>query len=527
MKTTKTFLKLICAFLLLSFIAVGQPTHLPITGYKYPSNVPDGYSKSTLTGTYGHSIVNIQDIAVTQNYHFQCGTSSFSINGSNSTRMYLCKKNAITGAPISMSNVNIGTLQGASQTVDICNGMLLDEANNRIYLFGTSQSPGSYKSAVVICYNMTTLEVETNFAYGSGVTYLSSLNQETNVTDMAIVGNLGNSLSVIAAVVHEKNVFGKNYININMFDKYGAYYCEKKIDYGNYKCYGNRIKKVKEASINIVGKVVNDYEQAIPMVWQLTPTPTCLDLNAQTPLNFSTPPLGYGEFVDFDMEYNNQWGNIIAIGNNTNNSGLWGKYAQSGNSFILSSTFKGTQAGDKFIRCLAQPDGYTVILSGGGTNLGKLGFLTIAGNMYANTQQLLAKETTGLNKDKSGNIIIGGCLNNQHTTIKFSSYNGVWGGEVNKTEAPMAVSKQKEEILIDIFPNPASNNLTLTFNGTSKNYTNLQVVDISGKKIIELNDFNIEDKEKINLDITDLKKGVYFIRLTSNEKSIFKKVIKE
>lgn len=76
-------------------------------------------------------------------------------------------------------------------------------------------------------------------------------------------------------------------------------------------------------------------------------------------------------------------------------------------------------------------------------------------------------------------------------------------------------------LFISIYPNPARDilNFTTTDN-TSIN--NVSILDISGKVVLNSNNFNNN-----SVDISKLQSGVYFVKFSSDDKSIVKKFIKE
>jgi len=65
-----------------------------------------------------------------------------------------------------------------------------------------------------------------------------------------------------------------------------------------------------------------------------------------------------------------------------------------------------------------------------------------------------------------------------------------------------------------VYPNPASNQLTLELKDLSKlQSSHIAILDMTGRRLLSKS-FN----GKMNIDITDLKVGVYFIQLLSDEK---------
>ena len=518
----KLFLKISAGYLLLFGVltSTAQPVHTPIAAYKY-MNSNNGYSRSILTGATSHSSSVVFDIAVSQNYHFQCGTSTFTGTGN---RMFICKKDAVTGAPIGMNNANAGILYGGPESSDECKGMLLDEANNRVYLFGTMQNPGDIKRAVVICYNMTTLAIETGFAYGFGVSSVNSTNFESEVIDMTLT-NAGNFI----ILMNVKDINNKYYLSLAELNLAGDFIGSGQISNPSYECYGSRVKYVYDVLgvIYVVGKATNTSGQAIPMFWAIYQS--SYTLKGQLPAQFTSPLAGYGAFVDFNMA---GVSNCIAIGNNTSNSGIWAKILWNSitGTYNYDATFKNTgslpgiQAGVIFKRSLLQPDGYTVTLSGPASTNGSLGYITPTGNAYANTQSLQLQHANGLNKDNNGNIIVGGCYSAFISTAKFTSYSGSWIQFVNRIPTNASSITKEEEFTA--FPNPAGEHVVLNYTGTVNGSESISITDISGKKVLGLNNISF-DNQKITVDISELKNGVYFIQLNTAEKTIMQKIVKQ
>ncbi len=100
------------------------------------------------------------------------------------------------------------------------------------------------------------------------------------------------------------------------------------------------------------------------------------------------------------------------------------------------------------------------------------------------------------------------------TTIYEAQYSNIING----------VKKSMDEI-ITIYPSPASDFLTISFNQPTGNYQKISITDILGKLIYTSNQKNL-DKEII-LPVSMLKKGMYYIRLESSEGILLKAFLKE
>lgn len=78
----------------------------------------------------------------------------------------------------------------------------------------------------------------------------------------------------------------------------------------------------------------------------------------------------------------------------------------------------------------------------------------------------------------------------------------------------------KEAINISIYPNPASNYIVVSTIGIKK--YQLNIIDINGNTIVETST-SIPHQ---SIDLSNLSKGIYFIKVISNEKSFVQKLIK-
>ena len=77
------------------------------------------------------------------------------------------------------------------------------------------------------------------------------------------------------------------------------------------------------------------------------------------------------------------------------------------------------------------------------------------------------------------------------------------------------------EKMATIYPNPARDNLTIKFRDPQKNAV-IMVVDMIGKMERRYDEIHIKST---NLDVSNLKNGVYFINIRSNNKTMTEKVI--
>ena len=73
---------------------------------------------------------------------------------------------------------------------------------------------------------------------------------------------------------------------------------------------------------------------------------------------------------------------------------------------------------------------------------------------------------------------------------------------------------------IDVYPNPASNVINVRSEFT---IDNLGIFDLMGRTVKQ----QISNKKEFSLDVSDLSKGIYLVKLTSGEKEAVTKFIKK
>jgi hypothetical protein len=81
---------------------------------------------------------------------------------------------------------------------------------------------------------------------------------------------------------------------------------------------------------------------------------------------------------------------------------------------------------------------------------------------------------------------------------------------------------------LSVYPNPSSNNLYVNFSLNGASSVNMDMIDITGRKVAELISEN-EMNGVINktFDVSSLTKGIYFIRLKINDQLTVKKIVVE
>jgi hypothetical protein len=76
---------------------------------------------------------------------------------------------------------------------------------------------------------------------------------------------------------------------------------------------------------------------------------------------------------------------------------------------------------------------------------------------------------------------------------------------------------------ISIFPLPANNYLNIRFPSTMSGQATIQLIDLVGQKVIELTD-EINSQNPYKLNVSNLKSGIYILRISNHGNSFIRKV---
>jgi hypothetical protein len=126
----------------------------------------------------------------------------------------------------------------------------------------------------------------------------------------------------------------------------------------------------------------------------------------------------------------------------------------------------------------------------------------------------------------------------------FQNYTAITGGtykvivtnanSCSKTSAGQIVTvncrlseENDEEAEMTIFPNPSDGMVTLKFNSTENQNCELMIIDITGREVIHQ---QIKTSSGINentVDISNLVKGIYLVKLRTSNKEIINRIVKE
>jgi hypothetical protein len=71
---------------------------------------------------------------------------------------------------------------------------------------------------------------------------------------------------------------------------------------------------------------------------------------------------------------------------------------------------------------------------------------------------------------------------------------------------------------VNVFPNPANDNVTVSFNLVNANLVKIELIDLTGKTIRVTDSMKLNSGlNEISLNVADVKQGVYFVKLSTEE----------
>jgi hypothetical protein len=95
------------------------------------------------------------------------------------------------------------------------------------------------------------------------------------------------------------------------------------------------------------------------------------------------------------------------------------------------------------------------------------------------------------------------------------------------TQWPLAVEDAlSEKLEFEVYPNPASDIVTVAWKGLSQTQTTITLSEITGKTLITNRVTNFESLGHSTLDVTELQKGVYFVTVKSQGSTQTKRFVK-
>jgi hypothetical protein len=121
-------------------------------------------------------------------------------------------------------------------------------------------------------------------------------------------------------------------------------------------------------------------------------------------------------------------------------------------------------------------------------------------------------------------------LNIIDSSLNLGFYIAWSNGIVDSFEKATSRTSTKEIIENNnfvMYPNPANENVSIVLNATQKSEGNVNLFDMKGALIKSINTKLVAGINTVDLSLTDLPKGMYFVQINSNESTLTKKLIVE
>lgn len=105
-------------------------------------------------------------------------------------------------------------------------------------------------------------------------------------------------------------------------------------------------------------------------------------------------------------------------------------------------------------------------------------------------------------------------------TIRFSSVNGTWSVPLSSTfDSFVGIAELPGVTDLLLFPNPVTDQLGLRLSSDAARTLNLQVLDLSGAVVMDLNSWPVSGTAIRQWDIGELASGAYLLRITGADGS--------
>lgn len=104
--------------------------------------------------------------------------------------------------------------------------------------------------------------------------------------------------------------------------------------------------------------------------------------------------------------------------------------------------------------------------------------------------------------------------NSNYVTVKYAN-------------TPTAINENYFTDEFIIYPNPAKNLVTIALNLMERKNTSVSVIDVAGREIKNFSLNLLSGNSRMQLDLSGMNPGIYFVRLNSNKNTLVKKLVIE
>lgn len=103
-------------------------------------------------------------------------------------------------------------------------------------------------------------------------------------------------------------------------------------------------------------------------------------------------------------------------------------------------------------------------------------------------------------------------------TIRFSSLNGTWSVPLSSTYTFITALEEIRGITdVLLFPNPATNQLSLRLNSDAPHTLHLEILDLTGRRVMNPAEWSVQGNGTRKWDIGGLAAGTYLMRISDGQ----------
>jgi hypothetical protein len=101
----------------------------------------------------------------------------------------------------------------------------------------------------------------------------------------------------------------------------------------------------------------------------------------------------------------------------------------------------------------------------------------------------------------------------------------LWVDNLSFSGSVTSVEEKNSSISVGLYPNPVSDNLTIELNSLTYTTLKIELVDLTGKIMKNKIADNFIGNSKYSMDITDISKGIYFLKVSGDRFVETKKLV--
>jgi len=110
------------------------------------------------------------------------------------------------------------------------------------------------------------------------------------------------------------------------------------------------------------------------------------------------------------------------------------------------------------------------------------------------------------------------------TSLDTTNWSAVWSF---RTEGYAGIGDEFTNESVEIYPNPSDGSFTLIVNSYTNDNFELSIIDISGKLIYQDNIVCLPGRNNVSINLSELRKGLYFVNIRKEDNFVTKKLFIE